>query len=59
MGSKETNSQALTTDLVVLGSGPGGYAAAYRAADLGLNVIMVERYKNVGGCVLECRLYPQ
>ena len=58
MGSKETNSQALTTDLVVLGSGPGGYAAAYRAADLGLNVIMVERYKN-GGCVLECRLYPQ
>ena len=36
MGSKETSSQVLTTDLVVLGSGPGGYAAAYRAADLGL-----------------------
>ena len=51
MGSKETNSQVLTTDLVVLGSGPGGYAAAYRAADLGLNVIMVERYKNVGVCL--------
>ena len=58
MGSKETNSQALTTDLVVLGSGPGGYAAAYRAADLGLNVIMVERYKNVGGVCLNVGCIP-
>ncbi len=36
-------------DLVVLGGGPGGYSAAFRAADLGLNVALVERYPNLGG----------
>jgi dihydrolipoamide dehydrogenase len=36
-------------DVVVLGSGPGGYTAAFRAADLGKSVILVERYSNLGG----------
>ncbi len=35
--------------LVVLGSGPGGYTAAFRAADLGLDVILIERYPSLGG----------
>src|SRR3954469_20791206 len=35
--------------LVVIGSGPGGYSAAYRASDLGLNTVMVERYAALGG----------
>ncbi|MGE5625645.1 MAG: dihydrolipoyl dehydrogenase [Bacillota bacterium] len=35
--------------MVVIGSGPGGYSAAYRASDLGLNTVMVERYAALGG----------
>ena len=34
----------LDTQLVVIGAGPGGYTAAFRAADLGLNTVLVERY---------------
>jgi dihydrolipoamide dehydrogenase len=37
------------TDVVVLGSGPGGYTAAFRAADLGKKVVLVERYASLGG----------
>ena len=44
--------------LVVLGSGPGGYTAAFRAADLGLNVIMIERYENIGGVCLNVGCIP-
>jgi dihydrolipoamide dehydrogenase len=36
-------------EVLVLGSGPGGYTAAFRAADLGKSVILVERYPNLGG----------
>src|SRR5262245_21615429 len=36
-------------DMVVLGSGPGGYSAAFRAADLGLKTVLVERYPTTGG----------
>jgi dihydrolipoyl dehydrogenase len=39
----------LRAEVVVLGSGPGGYTAAFRAADLGKNVVLVERYPNLGG----------
>ena len=39
-------------DVVVLGGGPGGYSAAFRAADLGLKVILVERYATLGGVCL-------
>ena len=44
--------------LVVLGSGPGGYTAAFRAADLGLDVIMIERYENIGGVCLNVGCIP-
>ncbi|MBO9534820.1 MAG: dihydrolipoyl dehydrogenase [Solirubrobacteraceae bacterium] len=49
----ETHAQVL-----VLGSGPGGYSAAFRAADLGLDVIMVERYPSLGGVCLNVGCIP-
>ena len=45
-------------DLLVLGAGPGGYSAAFRAADLGLNVIIVERYPTLGGVCLNVGCIP-
>ena len=39
-------------DLLVIGAGPGGYSAAFRAADLGLKVILVEKYPTLGGVCL-------
>jgi dihydrolipoamide dehydrogenase len=44
--------------LVVLGAGPGGYTAAFRAADLGLDVILVERYPRLGGVCLNVGCIP-
>ncbi|HYW05099.1 MAG TPA: dihydrolipoyl dehydrogenase [Gammaproteobacteria bacterium] len=46
------------TDLVVLGSGPGGYTAAFRAADLGLDVTLIERYPDLGGVCLNVGCIP-
>lgn len=48
----------LHADVVVLGSGPGGYTAAFRAADLGKNVILVERYDALGGVCLNVGCIP-
>ena len=45
-------------DLVVIGGGPGGYSAAFRAADLGLNVVIVERYATLGGVCLNVGCIP-
>ena len=45
-------------DLVVLGSGPGGYTAAFRAADLGKQVILIERYEAIGGVCLNVGCIP-
>jgi dihydrolipoamide dehydrogenase len=45
-------------DLAVLGSGPGGYTAAFRAADLGLKVILIERYSTLGGVCLNVGCIP-
>jgi len=45
-------------DLVVLGSGVGGYTAAFRAADLGLDVVLVERYASLGGVCLNVGCIP-
>jgi len=45
-------------DVLVLGSGPGGYSAAFRAADLGLRVVMVERYPELGGVCLNVGCIP-
>jgi len=44
--------------IVVLGSGPGGYTAAFRAADLGKQVILIERYDNIGGVCLNVGCIP-
>jgi dihydrolipoamide dehydrogenase len=48
----------LTCDLFVLGAGPGGYSAAFRAADLGLKVVLVERYPVLGGVCLNVGCIP-
>lgn len=53
-----SNSKELNTEVVVIGSGPGGYAAAFRAADLGKKVILVERYDNIGGVCLNVGCIP-
>ena len=45
-------------DVLVLGGGPGGYSAAFRAADLGLKVILVERYASLGGVCLNVGCIP-
>ena len=45
-------------DVVVIGGGPGGYSAAFRAADLGLKVAMVERYQTLGGVCLNVGCIP-
>jgi len=48
----------LKTQVLVLGSGPGGYSAAFRAADLGLQVTMVEQYSSLGGVCLNVGCIP-
>ncbi|WP_046156320.1 dihydrolipoyl dehydrogenase [Chromobacterium vaccinii] len=45
-------------DVMVLGGGPGGYSAAFRAADLGLKVVIVERYATLGGVCLNVGCIP-
>ena len=45
-------------DVLVLGGGPGGYSAAFRAADLGLNTVIVERYGTLGGVCLNVGCIP-
>ena len=44
--------------IVVLGAGPGGYTAAFRAADLGLDTVLVERYSSLGGVCLNVGCIP-
>ncbi len=51
-------SESLKTEVVVLGSGPGGYSAAFRAADLGKKVILIERYETLGGVCLNVGCIP-
>ncbi|MGD0958583.1 MAG: dihydrolipoyl dehydrogenase [Methylomonas sp.] len=53
----ETNS-AIHTEVLVLGGGPGGYTAAFRAADLGLKVVLVERDPVLGGVCLNVGCIP-
>ena len=45
-------------DMLVLGAGPGGYSAAFRAADLGLDTVIVERYATLGGVCLNVGCIP-
>ncbi|MDR1648474.1 MAG: dihydrolipoyl dehydrogenase [Zoogloeaceae bacterium] len=56
--SPDTANAALDCALLVLGGGPGGYSAAFRAADLGLEVILVERYSTLGGVCLNVGCIP-
>lgn len=51
-------SEQMNTEVVVLGSGPGGYTAAFRAADLGKKVILVERFPSIGGVCLNVGCIP-
>ena len=56
--SAYAGSADLDCDLLVLGAGPGGYSAAFRAADLGLKVVIVERYATLGGVCLNVGCIP-
>ena len=48
----------ISAEVVVLGSGPGGYTAAFRAADLGKKVVLIERYSSIGGVCLNVGCIP-
>ena len=48
----------ITTEVAVLGAGPGGYTAAFRAADLGKRVVLIERYPQLGGVCLNVGCIP-
>ncbi len=48
----------IETEVVVLGSGPGGYSAAFRAADLGKKVILIEHHEQIGGVCLNVGCIP-
>jgi len=48
----------IVCDMMVLGGGPGGYSAAFRAADLGMNTVIVERYATLGGVCLNVGCIP-
>jgi dihydrolipoamide dehydrogenase len=50
--------EAIEADVLVLGGGPGGYTAAFRAADLGKSVVLVERYPKLGGVCLNVGCIP-
>lgn len=56
--AKHDGDTDMHVDLVVLGSGPGGYTAAFRAADLGKKVVMIERHKRIGGVCLNVGCIP-
>jgi dihydrolipoyl dehydrogenase len=51
-------SKEISTEVVVIGSGPGGYSAAFRAADLGKKVTLIERYETLGGVCLNVGCIP-
>jgi len=51
-------SNEIKTQVLVIGSGPGGYSAAFRAADLGMDVVLVEKYKELGGVCLNVGCIP-
>ncbi len=56
--ARANESFSRTAQLLVLGSGPGGYTAAFRAADLGLKVTLVERWQDLGGVCLNVGCIP-
>ena len=52
------SNKTIKADVAVLGSGPGGYTAAFRAADLGLKTVLIERYPTLGGVCLNVGCIP-
>ncbi|WP_139557718.1 dihydrolipoyl dehydrogenase [Methylotetracoccus oryzae] len=56
--SATTSGNSLHAEVVVLGAGPGGYTAAFRAADLGKRVVLIERYAALGGVCLNVGCIP-
>ena len=57
-GSEYSGAVDADCEVLVLGGGPGGYSAAFRAADLGLKVVLVERYATLGGVCLNVGCIP-
>jgi len=53
-----TGKADIDCEMLVLGAGPGGYSAAFRAADLGMNTVLVERYPTLGGVCLNVGCIP-
>lgn len=58
LASSYAGSVDIECDMMVLGAGPGGYSAAFRSADLGLNTVLVERYSSLGGVCLNVGCIP-
>jgi len=56
--SESTDGADLHADVLVMGAGPGGYTAAFRAADLGKKVVLIERYSSLGGVCLNVGCIP-
>ena len=54
----ESSGESIESDVVVIGAGPGGYAAAFQAADLGLQVTLVDRREELGGVCLHAGCIP-
>ena len=58
VAASHSSAADLETDMLVLGAGPGGYSAAFRAADLGMKTVLVERYASLGGVCLNVGCIP-
>ena len=56
--TKDSKTPDLIYEVAILGSGPGGYTAAFRASDLGKKVILIERYSTIGGVCLNVGCIP-
>ena len=57
-GGSYTGKADIECEMVVLGAGPGGYSAAFRAADLGMKTVLIERYSTLGGVCLNVGCIP-
>ena len=57
-GGSFSGTADITCDMLVLGAGPGGYSAAFRAADLGMKTVLIERYATLGGVCLNVGCIP-
>ena len=57
-GGSYTGTADITCEMLVLGAGPGGYSAAFRAADLGMKTVIIERYATLGGVCLNVGCIP-